>query len=350
MHGLCTAFALRRAGLRRIAVLEAHGAGHDRASSHGATRITRSSYHAPQFVELAIAAHRDGWPALEAALGGPLRLPTPGLFFGPRGGAFDSYLTATLASGAAVEEIDAEVAQRRFPLLRIDGDDRVLLDHTAAVVLAAVTMARLRSWLAANGVELRWHTPARDLHDDGSTMRVDTNTGALRAARVALAMGPWSPRLAGAEMPALLVLRQTVGYFDVDAPAAATAVGAFPVWARIGGGPDEFDYGLPDHDGAGMKLARHRTSGLADDPDAAAPAADPAPLLALARTRLRAPVLGLRRSEHCLYAVTPNQDFVVARHQRWPRVVSIAACSGHGFKFGPVIGRRAADLLLDARV
>jgi glycine/D-amino acid oxidase-like deaminating enzyme len=27
-------------------------------------------------------------------------------------------------------------------------------------------------------------------------------------------------------------------------------------------------------------------------------------------------------------------------------VVTVAACSGHGFKFGPVIGQQAADLAL----
>ncbi|MBL8729180.1 MAG: FAD-dependent oxidoreductase [Planctomycetes bacterium] len=342
MHGLCTAFALRRAGLRRLAVLEAHGPGHDRGSSHGLTRITRSSYHEPRFVRLAIEAHR-AWSALESALGGALRVPTPGLFFGPRGGRFDAYLAATLGSGAAVEQIAVAQARHRFPLLRLADDDRVLIDHTAAMVLAAETMSRLRSWLQANGVELRWHSAATQLRDGGRTMQVETTGGSLQARRVVLATGPWLDRLAGAGLPGLLVLRQTIGYFDLDAPAAATRAGTFPVWARIGRTAEEFDYGLPEHGGVGLKLARHRTAGAADDPDAAAPPIDPAPLLALAQQRFAVPVRGLQRAERCLYTMSADQDLRVEPHPRWPRVVTIAACSGHGFKFGPVIGQQAAE-------
>lgn len=346
MHGLCTAFALRRAGLRRIAVLEAEGPGHERGSSHGQTRITRSSYHEPRFVRLAIEAHTHAWPALEAVLGSGLRVPTPGLFFGPRGGLFDHYLAATLGGGAAVEQTTVERARRQFPLLRIDDDDQVLLDHTAAMVLAAETMARLRSWLHDNDVELRWHSAALHLHDDGGLMRVATKAGAVRARRVVLAAGPWLPHLAGADAAALVVLRQTVGYFDVEAEPTATRAGTFPVWARIGHTAEQFDYGLPDHAGKGLKLARHRTTGAADDPDATPPPIAAEDLLELARARLAVPVRSLRHAERCLYAMAPDADLRVERHPRWPRVVTVAACSGHGFKFAPVIGRRAADLAL----
>ncbi len=346
IHGLCTAFALRRAGLRRIVVLEAHGPGHEHGSSHGQTRITRSSYHEPRFVRLAIEARANGWPVLEAALGKPLRVPTPGLFFGPRGGLFDDYLTATLGSGAEVEQTTVATARQRFPLLRLDDQDQVLLDHSAAMVLAAETMAGLRAWLQAHDVELRWHTPVQGLEDAGPSLRVATGAGALHTRRAVLATGPWLPTLGGAAAPPLLVLRQTVGYFDVDAPAARRGAGAFPVWARIGASADEFDYGLPDHAGAGLKLARHRTTGVADDPDAPAPAADREALLDLARARFDVGVLGLRRTEQCLYAMALAQDLLVARHAIWPRVVTIAACSGHGFKFGPVIGRMAAEQIL----
>lgn len=346
MHGLCTAFALWQAGLRRLAVLEARGPGHEHGSSHGATRITRSSYHEPHFVQLAIEANTHGWPDLERALGGSLRLRTPGLFFGPRGGLFDRYLAATLGSGAEVEEASVERGRRSFPLLRLDDDDQLLIDHSAAVVLAAETMQRLRAWLQAHDVELRWQTPVQRVHDDGTSVQLETAAGTVRAARAVLAAGPWLPGLAGAAAPPLIVLRQSVGYVDVDAPAGATRAGTFPVWARIGALAGEFDYGLPDHADSGLKLAQHRTEGAADDPDLAPAPIDPAPLLALAGTRFAVPVRGLRRSEHCLYTMAPAQDLLVAAHPLWPRVVTIAACSGHGFKFGPVIGQRAAALAL----
>jgi monomeric sarcosine oxidase len=345
IHGLCAAFHLRRAGVRRLAVLEAGLPGHTHGSSHGQTRITRSSYHDARFVEMAREAHAAGWPALEAALGQPLRVRTPGVFFGPPG-PFDAYLQATLGGAAAVEQIDLERARRDFPLLRFADDDRVLLDHSAAMVLAATTMAGLRTWLVAAGAELRWQTPVRAVRAEADAVTVATDAGDLRAPRVVLAAGPWSARLAATALPPLVVLRQTVGYFDVDAPPEAVAAGVFPVWARIGARTEQFDYGLPSHAGSGLKLARHRTTGDGDDPDAAAPPVDPTSLLALAAERLAVAVRCLRRAEPCLYTMAPGQDFTIARHPASPRLVTIAACSGHGFKFGPVVGRHAAELAL----
>lgn len=344
IHGLCTAFWLHRAGLRRIAVVDRFGPGHDRGSSHGATRITRSSYHEPQFVQLAAAAHRDGWPVLERELGAPLRTATPGVFFGPPDGPFGAWLRAT-AAVECIRRIDVAAARHAFPLLRFGDDDAVLVDGSAAVVHAAETMQRLRDWLSAAGVEFHWMVSVERIEPAGRTLAVATSAGALRTRAAVVAAGADTGRLVPAATPPLWVLRQQVGYFDVDAPAAAQAPGRFPVWARIGRTPNDFQYGLPDHGGAGLKAAAHRTAGPGDDADALAAAPDRAALLRLACERFCAPVRGLRASETCLYTMTGDQGFTIARAPTDPRLVVVAACSGHGFKFGPVVGRLAADLV-----
>ena len=57
------------------------------------------------------------------------------------------------------------------------------------------------------------------------------------------------------------------------------------------------------------------------------PNADPEPLLA----------------ETCLYTTTPDERFILERRGR---IVIGSACSGHGFKFAPAVGKRLADLAL----
>jgi sarcosine oxidase len=47
------------------------------------------------------------------------------------------------------------------------------------------------------------------------------------------------------------------------------------------------------------------------------------------------------RVETCLYTNTADAGFVLERHGR---VVVCSACSGHGFKFAPAVGRRVAQL------
>src|SRR5258705_204477 len=46
----------------------------------------------------------------------------------------------------------------------------------------------------------------------------------------------------------------------------------------------------------------------------------------------------------CLYATTPDGDFVVDRLPGAPNIIVASPCSGHGFKFAPVIGKILADL------
>jgi sarcosine oxidase len=350
IHGLCAAFHLRRRGLRRIAVLERFALGHDRGSSHGASRITRSSYHEPKFVALAAAAHRDGWPLLERELATRLLFRTPGVFFGPERGPFGDYLRATLGTSADgaradVERIDADAARARFPLLAFAGDDAVLLDHTAGVLAAATALRALAAWCRGQGVELREGTRALALRADDGAVRVDTDRGPLQAARVVVATGPWLGELVPELRRSLSVLPQQVGYADVASAPAARAAGVFPVWARIGEVQDDFVYGLPEFGRPGLKIARHVTRGAGIDADGARPPLDEGAMLRLAQQNFRAPVRGLSGCESCLYTVAPGEDLAVQRSAADPRVVVVAACSGHAFKFAPVLGQQVAELI-----
>jgi len=53
------------------------------------------------------------------------------------------------------------------------------------------------------------------------------------------------------------------------------------------------------------------------------------------------------RSSVCLYTNTPDQHFAIGLHPESERVAIVSACSGHGFKFAPVVGDIAADLVLE---
>jgi sarcosine oxidase len=53
----------------------------------------------------------------------------------------------------------------------------------------------------------------------------------------------------------------------------------------------------------------------------------------------------LKSTAVCLYTNTPDEHFILDFHPHHPRVLIASACSGHGFKFSPVIGELAAGLL-----
>jgi monomeric sarcosine oxidase len=337
INGLCAAWWLNRRGAR-VAVVEQHALAHDRGSSHGRSRITRSAYADAAYVRLMQVAHGEAWPALEADAGRPLRRKRDGCFFGPIDGPFRDYVDAIAQVDVDAEAIEGAEARRRFPMFRFPAGVAAVHDRTAAVVAAADTMDALRGLLRARGVVLAEGCAVTELAP--AERRVETSRGVLVADRFVVAAGPWTSRLLPGLKPRLTPVRQTVGYFDV--PGAAD----FPVWAWRG--REDFYYGLPEFQRPGLKAANHRTSGVADDPDVdgTLPVDD---VRAFLDAQLAVPVGELLATERCFYTNTDDEDFVIDHVPGAPNVVVAAGMSGHGFKFGPLTGRILAELALDGR-
>ena len=72
------------------------------------------------------------------------------------------------------------------------------------------------------------------------------------------------------------------------------------------------------------------------------------PLLEFVKQRL--PGLGpeVCAAVACMYTTTPDEHFLVGYPSGDQRVVVCSPCSGHGFKFVPVIGEVVADLVTGA--
>jgi sarcosine oxidase len=49
-------------------------------------------------------------------------------------------------------------------------------------------------------------------------------------------------------------------------------------------------------------------------------------------------------AQTCRYTTTPDGDFILDRLPAAPAVIVASPCSGHGFKFAPVLGQVLADL------
>ncbi len=138
-----------------------------------------------------------------------------------------------------------------------------------------------------------------------------------------------------------------VFWFEPDLPAADVAVGRLPMWIMDTGAEGIF-YGFPYDAAAGLKVSRHH-SGEVVAPDAFDRTEHPADVervRAFMRRNMPAANGPLRDATVCLYTNTPDLNFVIDVHPAVPGVAFASACSGHGFKFAPVIGEILADLAL----
>ncbi|HEV3406026.1 MAG TPA: FAD-dependent oxidoreductase, partial [Candidatus Dormibacteraeota bacterium] len=165
---------------------------------------------------------------------------------------------------------------------------------------------------------------------------------------IVVAAGPWTPELIP-WLP-LKIERQVHAWLSIARDASWFAPEQFPVFIRQ---TEQFGdvYGFPTLDGASVKVGRHH-DGDFTDPDHIKRQVDDKdldPLRLMAATYLRGVSGHVRRTLTCMYTNTPDHDFVIDFAPDDRRVVVISACSGHGFKFGPIVGDIAADLVLEGK-
>jgi sarcosine oxidase len=329
--GAAAGWWLARSGAE-VALLERFAVGHAHGSSHGSSRIFRYSYPDVDHVRMAQEA-LPLWRELEAETGDALLVTTGGL---DTGEGVEERARALAACGAAFELLDAGAASRRFPRLSLPAGAAAVHQPDGAVILAGRAWRALAAAAVARGARLHEHTEVLGLAVGGGGVEVRTPGATLRARVAVVTAGAWArPLLAGAgiDLPTV-VTRETVAYFGIaDELTLPTLVD----W-----GPGSL-YALPSP-GEGIKAGAHQAT-HAVDPDSEA-AVDPASI-----ERIRAWVAARYpsadpeplRAETCLYTNTADERFILER--RGP-VVAGSACSGHGFKFAPLIGRRLAELAL----
>lgn len=340
IHGAASAYRLARAG-KRVLILEQFDALHFRGSSHGETRVIRSAYEHPAYVRLVHRAF-EGWRELEREANLALLEPRPHLdLAAPDHPGFAAVQRALRAEGVPHEELDAAQLRARFPALRVPEGHAALLDRRAGLVQATASVRTLLRLAERRGAELRALSRVRTLEAASHGWRVGTDEGTWEAGQVVLAVGAWTNALLrplGVEFP-LQVSRTQAGLYP---PVSAAWLDALPIFYDHATSV----YGIPERVGGVVKIGnRHREP---VDPDARSFAPIPENLSVLGdwiAARLEGVSAAPREVVSCLYTFTPDEDFIVDRVPGPAGLVAVSACSGHGFKFAPVLGELVADLV-----
>jgi sarcosine oxidase len=325
--GLASARALVQRG-RSVILLEAAEVGHEAGGSKGSCRIFRLGYDDADWVSMAMRA-REPWAELEDECGRKLLQPTPHLTFGP---GLDAVRLAMHSAGAPYEFLPAEEAAARFSEVAIGGP--ALLELDSCVISADSALQAL----AAAVPDIRTGTTVTGVEDDGRRVTVRTDSGTVAAGSAVVCAGPWTGALLrgnGISTPGTATLEQ-VGYL-------ATTAGAGPGMPILIGHGSPEPYGLPVPGEPLYKLGLHH-SGPVIDPDRQEQGPDQGlseQLAAAARRYLPGLAPDLVRTERCVYDNSPDQDFIV---DRVGNIVIGSGTSGHGFKFGPLLGEWLADL------
>ena len=310
--------------------------------------IRRAYFEDPAYLPM-LAAAWDGWRAVEDEAGVELITPTAGLYVGDASSdLFRGSVASAREQGLPHEVLDAAEIRRRWPMFAPDEGMGGLLDSGAAMLRADHAIEAQLATAEARGAELRFGAPAASWRPaDGGSIEVVTAQGeVIGAGSLVIAAGAWT----GAFVPDLrlpiVVERVPVFWFEPVFDRTDVAVERLPMWLM----ETDFDgtfYGFPHDPELGLKVGRHYSGELVQ-PDTVDRVAGPADLARVERfidRHLPGAVGALQRSMVCLYASTPDHHFVIDVHPGVPGVAFASACSGHGFKFAPVVGEILADLV-----
>lgn len=353
INGLSALYHLKRLGAARVGLVERFEIGHDRGSSHGAARVTRSAYVAPEYVRLMQWVHKEEWPRLEKDTGKKLVHSNPGIYTGPPCERYHSYVEAVAQEGVDVELLTADEARRRFPQFTFENAESALLDKTGGFISSVEAVESLAALARESGVQIHENTVVHGFDPAADPVKVETNRGTIETERLVVAAGAWAKELLPFLKPSLNIARQTVGYFTPEDDPDAYLPGRFPVWAYREQDENNLFYGMPVFGRAGVKVGRHLRVGVDDDPDNPPDAVDEEKIADVRRFMARfftCKNWTLAGAEHCLYTNAPNEDFIIDLHPENPRIAFGAGFSGHGFKFGPLTGRLLAELALEGKI
>jgi sarcosine oxidase len=352
--GTATAMTLARRG-QRVVGIERFSIGHDRGSSHGDTRIIRLGYFEhPSYVPLLRSAYRS-WNELESRTGQPLMHVTGIAEIGPPDSEIiKGTLRASQEHNLPHTVLDARQVMQRFPAFLLPRDYVAVLQPDGGYLFAEQAIFALARLAKDAGADLRTGETVVDIVPRSHGITVKTDKGSIDAGAVVVTPGAWFHSLLDRFLPrlreALKVHRQVLAWFEPINPSLFTPK-KFPVLILA----SEYGnhYGIPPHDmfpyNGLLKIAKHDFDGphiTPDNYDRTITAEDEEAIRVALRQHLPAANGKLAATRTCLYTTTADRHFLIDHVRGYPQIIFASPCSGHGFKFAPVIGEILADLVL----
>ncbi|MCW4466775.1 FAD-dependent oxidoreductase [Glutamicibacter sp. MNS18] len=349
LTGSAAAWKLAQRGYE-VALLERKVPAAADASSHGSARIFRYAYPDPFYADLVVQA-RSAWDELELLSGQQLITPHGAVDYGalrnPR------QLASVLEQvGVEHELLSATEARNRFP--GIEFDTEVLWQPGAGVLDAQRSVLAMVNQAKANGAQVETEWQVASVTEQGNGYKLTSTDGRVYfGAKIIVAAGGWLPELLGnlplpegflRSVPSLDIYQENAYHFPYRGQDPE-AMMAWPTY--IHKDPAFKSYGLPggrDAGFRGQKVAEYmagRRMGSASEQDGQIDPTNRERVIDYVKKYLPGLEPAPYAETTCIFSSTPTEDFIMDQVEG---ITIISPCSGHGAKFGPLLGTLAADL------
>ncbi len=327
----------------RVTGVEQFSPLHERGSSHGDTRIFRRVPHEGDVYVRMAAASYEGWHLWNRMAGEALFMECGGIDAGPEGSPMVMAAQQLCEKhGEGFEVLDGRGLNRRHVHSNLPLDWMVVYQPSSGVVRPDATRTFLHQLAREHGAKLLHETAVHGIEASANQVTVRTAHATLSADFLVVAAGSWLPKLLPELELRLSTERRVLAWFDVA--EGVTLSGGMPIFCLDADGGW---YGMPTPDGR-MKIGhdKHLRQWIDPDMQPIAPDARDAELLSACMRKYFVGFSGEpSEMKPCIYTLTDDHHFLMDWHPTHAKVLVFSCCSGHGFKYAPVYGEIAADML-----
>lgn len=345
--GSMAMWQLARRGVKVIG-FEQFGTGHDRSAAGGESRIFRTAYlEGSEYVPMLHEARKQ-WRELEEESGHSLLHLNGGLMIGaPDSETIQNVMKSIELHNLEHEYLEYEEAAKRYPQHKLLPGEVMVLDKQAGYIRPefAVVSAVQRS--EALGAIIHRYTEVESIETDGDAVRIRANGQVYKVGQVVITTGPWTKKLLPEQGSPLINRRLIMSFFATTKPEMYTP-DKFPIFVRRSKG---FDIsGKPTLEGTMVKVMLNHGFDEVTDPDNLnrnITLKDLTQINEAVRELLPDLVPDPIRINAYMDAYSPDEHAIIGRLPGLPKAVVLYGFSGHGFKLAPVMGKIAADLVVD---
>ncbi|MBI4348394.1 MAG: N-methyl-L-tryptophan oxidase [Elusimicrobia bacterium] len=349
--GLSTAYYLMKRG-KRVAVLEQYEVGNAFGASGDHGRVFRMTYGKDTFYTDLAVRSLALWKDVQKDAREELYMPIGVLDLAMGPGQYeDQCYQALKGMGLPVSKWSSAETHERYRIFNPRAF-KFAVHHPDGGMLWAQRALNAFAHLAQSRgsrvfTKTRVTAVLRNKTDGVYGVR-DASGKVYEGASYLFAAGAWTADLLNAYGLPIKPTRQELLYLRPPNNQGRYRPAHCPIFASVAKG----FYGFPVHIHGFMKLGDHK-KGKPGKPGQGTPEISPGfeKNARLFLRKLIPDLAGFSETEGkvCYYDNTPDDDFILDRLPDSPNAWVAAGFSGHGFKFGSLVGKTLADLLVDGK-
>lgn len=337
--------------------LEQFDIPHDLGSHAGQSRIIRKAYYEHRnYVALLERAYHN-WKQIEDETQSKLYYKTGLLYFGDPSSVLIKGTRDTAAEfNIPLEIFTPQEASKRFPATQFAAHHQVLFEPDAGFITPEKAIAVYTTDAIIKGADIHGREKVIDWNYKGGIISVQTDKGKYTADRIIICAGAWTKKIIPFLPASLNITRQLIAWVKPKS-WEKFSFGNFPCWF-INDDNGNLFYGFPILPPAtfggpvGLKLAHHKPGDPAD-PDQVDRTFKPGEeqlLVEMLNKYFPGAAENVLTLKTCLYNNSADADFIIDFIPGTDsRGVVATGFSGHGFKFGSVVGEIVADLAVKGK-